>query len=106
MFSPRFFLWLGVAAGSLLTCAPLLGFAGAMLRMLQASGTLGDAGISDPRLLSRAVGETLLMTAGGLFLFPFGIALLVICLSLLKRERGSQPPPLPRFPENFGDPEN
>ncbi len=102
MHSRRVFLRLGVAVGALLTCAPLLG----LLGLIRVFGALGKSGISDPRQLSHAVAETLFTTAGGLCLLPFGIVLVVICLSLLKRPRIPVPPPLPRFPENFGNPKH
>ena len=95
----RGFLRAGAVLGALLTCAPVLGMIGSMLGMSRALHTLGKNGISDPHELSRNVAQTMMLTAGGLALFPCGIVLLTVCIVLLRRSRGAAPPPLPRFLE-------
>ncbi len=100
MRSPRFFLRVGVVVGALLLCTPLLGIAGIM----RALDTLRQSGIGDPRSLSGAIAETMLMTASGFILFPAGIVLLIVCLWQLRRLRTSGPPPLPRFLANSENP--
>ena len=105
MRSPRFFLRVGAVIGALFTCAPLLGLAGTMLGVNRTLAMLGKSGISDPRHLSNAVGEMMLMIAGGFLLFPAGIVLLIICLwavATLAHPRDRRP--LPRFPENSENP--
>lgn len=99
MPSRRVFLRIGVGVGALLTCAPLLGVAATFLGMSRAFRVLGQSGIDDPHALSSAVATTMLAAASGIVIFPGGVALLGVCLWLLRRQRGAGPPPLPRFPE-------
>ena len=101
MLARRHVLWLGMAVGALLTCAPVLGMFGTLFGMSQALNTLRQSGIGDPRQLATAIAGMLLATAGSFALFPVGIVLLVVCGLLLRRSRRSGPPPLPRFPENM-----
>ena len=55
----------------------------------------GGSGIGDPRALSDSIGTTLVSTATGLFVFPFGIIVLTISLVLLFKRPTPAPPPLP-----------
>ena len=95
----RGFLRVGAVLGALLTCAPVLGIFGAMLGMTRAFRALDTSGISDPHALSQGIARTMMITAGGIALLPCGIVLLLVCVLLLKRSSGSEPPPLPRFAE-------
>ena len=83
----------GIVFGALLTLAPAFGLLGTVLGMSRAFSTLGDSGITDPKALSDSVGVTLVSTATGLFLFPFGIVILTLFLIFYFRLRASSPPP-------------
>lgn len=48
--------------------SPMIGLLGTVIGMMGAFATLGQSGISDPRSLSRSIGEVLLATASGLFI--------------------------------------
>ena len=88
----------GIVVGTLLTLAPAIGLLGTVFGMTHAFSTLGSAGISDPRALSHGIAVTLLATATGIFLFPFGVIVLTLSLIYYFRLRASVPPPLPAQP--------
>ena len=95
MKAKRGLLITGIIAGSLLTLSPAIGLIGTVFGMTRAFATLGDSGITDPQALSESIGTSLLSTATGFFLFPFGVAILTISIVFFCRLRASTPPPLP-----------
>jgi biopolymer transport protein ExbB len=48
--------------------APMIGLLGTVIGMMGAFAVLGQAGVSDPRLLATRIGEVLMATASGLFI--------------------------------------
>jgi MotA/TolQ/ExbB proton channel family len=89
----RTILIIGIALGILLASAPLWGLAGTVLGMTRAFTVLKGPGISDPKELSDAIGVTLLWTASGLFLCPFGLALGITSTILLVLDKPKRMPP-------------
>jgi biopolymer transport protein ExbB len=49
-------------------CTPMIGLTGTVTGMMSAFENLGASGIGDPSGLSKAIGEVLIATAGGLFI--------------------------------------
>jgi len=88
----------GIVLGALLTLSPVFGMLGTVFGMTHAFQTLGNSGIADPRSLSNSIGTTLLSTAAGLFLCPFGIVILTVSLVFYFRVRKACPPSLPEIP--------
>ncbi|MEP6671579.1 MAG: MotA/TolQ/ExbB proton channel family protein [Chthoniobacter sp.] len=83
----------GILVGALLALGPLWGMLGTVLGMTRAFTVLNGNGISDPNALSGAIGTTLFATACGLLACPVGIALLILCIVMLGKNKGQQPPP-------------
>ena len=88
----------GVAIGVLLALSPLWGLLITAFGMARAFAILGNDGLSDQQALAHSVGLTLNATAVGLFLCPFGVAILAVSLALRARARHQSPPPLPANP--------
>ncbi|CAN5414873.1 hypothetical protein BH09VER1_BH09VER1_55060 [soil metagenome] len=84
----------GIVAGSLLTLSPVFGILATVLGMGRAFATLGKAGVSDPRELATGIGETLMTTAVGFFLFPVGVLLLTLSIVFYFRLKAASPPPV------------
>lgn len=66
----------GVVVGALITLSPLWGLLLTVLSMSRAFTILEKAGVSDPRHLAQAVGDSLMATTVGLFLCPVGLVVL------------------------------
>jgi biopolymer transport protein ExbB/TolQ len=95
MKATRRLLLTGIVLGSLLTLAPLFGILGTVVGMIRAFRVLGSSGIADPQALSQSMGTTLLSTATGIFLCPFGVIILSLSLVFFYQLRRSNPPALP-----------
>ena len=85
----------GIVVGSLLTLSPVFGFLNTVFGMMRAFHTLAGSGFAEPKALAERINVTLLSTATGLFLLPFGIVILAISLIFYFQLRASTPPPLP-----------
>jgi len=88
----------GIVVGSLLALGPFWGVLGTAFGMMHAFDVLGGSGVSDPRALSGAIGETLTAVTAGIIACPVGLALLATCIVLLVRSKKQQPPPMPAAP--------
>lgn len=84
----------GIVCGILLTLGPVWGMALTALSVSHAFAILGESGTSDPRLLARDVGNSLMATTIGFALCPVGLLVLAVSLFLLFQKR--TPPPLPQ----------
>jgi hypothetical protein len=98
----RSLLICGIVIGVILTLGPAWGLLGTVFGMMHAFQTLGGSGISDPKALSGAIGETLLATTAGLVACPIGILLLAVCIVMLVN-LSKEPPPLPTDAERLAD---
>jgi biopolymer transport protein ExbB len=85
----------GIVAGSFLALGPLWGLLGTVFGMMGAFRDLAGEGISDPRVLSGHIGQTLLATSIGFIACPIGLALLIPCIVVLAQDNKKQPPALP-----------
>ena len=88
----------GVTIGVLLASSPLLCLLVTAYGMMRSFAALGDNGITDQRVLAQNVDLVLHATAVGIFLCPFGVAILVTSLVLRARAGRQTPPPLPAAP--------
>lgn len=85
----------GVVCGGLLTLSPLWGLLLTVLSMSHAFAILGKTGVSDPRHLAMAVGDSLMATTIGIILCPVGVLSLSLSVYFLVRKTEPTPPPLP-----------
>jgi len=64
--------------GAIFQIGPVIGLMGTVIGMVRAFGMLANDGISDPRALSGAISEVLVMTFAGLVVGIIGIVLCII----------------------------
>jgi biopolymer transport protein ExbB/TolQ len=88
----------GIVIGALLALGPLWGFLLTGVSMMRAFDTLGKSGVADPKQLSLEIGNSLMATAAGLFIFPLGLVVLTVSIVFLVRAMRRTPPPLPPLP--------
>ena len=88
----------GIVLGVVLTLSPLWGLLLTVLGMSHAFAILGKAGVSDPRHVALAVGDSLMATTIGIVLCPVGLLVLGLSIFFLTRKTEPVPPPLPEPP--------
>lgn len=80
---------------------PFWGMIGTVFGMTRAFRELAGSGVSDPKALSGAIGETLLATSAGIIACPIGIALLIVCIVKLTNTPKASPSPTSPTPPNL-----
>ena len=85
----------GIVCGGLITLSPLWGLLLTVLSMSHAFAILGKTGVSDPRHVALAVGDSLMATTIGIILCPVGLLILALSIYFLTKRTDPSPPPLP-----------
>ena len=78
-------------------CAPLLGLLLTAIGMVGAFHSLGEAGISDPKILAGQISTVLLATMSGFIAGTVGLVLVVVA-AILHYTTSSKIPPVPPIP--------
>ena len=84
-----------IGGGAVALGAPSSGLLATIFGMTRSFAVLKESGVSDPKLLADAVGQTLVATASGLFIGGMGLVVFLGGLIVwLAQRSGSTPPPL------------